>query len=52
MAIKPREFDKWRHAARKGGKAPTESQANAIMFGVRAVDTKGHHSPAGFPVPI
>jgi hypothetical protein len=22
-----------------------------VQFGVRAVDTKGHHSPAGFPVP-
>jgi hypothetical protein len=23
-----------------------------VQFGVRAVDTKGHHSPAGFPAPI
>jgi hypothetical protein len=23
-----------------------------VQFGVRAVDKKGHHSPAGFPVPI
>ena len=22
-----------------------------VQFGVRAVDTKGHHSPAGFPAP-
>jgi hypothetical protein len=22
-----------------------------VQFGVRAVDKKGHHSPAGFPVP-
>jgi len=43
----------WQHAVRVGDvtRVTLDVSKDNVSFGVRAVDSRGRHSPAAFPVP-